>query len=235
MSFFKRTLPLLPVLFSSAVWATTYTYNITGYTTSVTITGAIHGIGSKYIGVQVWTGTNATGTPVTSEQYNPSINASTFDVTVTINPGRSTGSIKLSGPYSALTAAATDFQLTTGNSGLGVQDQLIVCSSCTPSAYAARSDGAGRTYMMSHPRTLTAGAAGQTTFTVRAYLLGGVTTFGINVSSGGSVSAACDGSCTIEWNVASFPSNSVALGHAMWSAQGMQFGAVTDDRPFSFQ
>jgi hypothetical protein len=109
--------------------STTYSQSVTSVT-SVTITGATHGLGCKTFGARF-----RDGSGISHSEYISSfpIDGSTYDVVVNFNQ-TVTGTVKLQGCYNALTTASTDFQTTISADG----QTIYVCASCTDAAAAVR-------------------------------------------------------------------------------------------------
>ncbi len=137
MNTIKRAVFLSLLAAASALATTTYTQSVTSVTT-VTITGATHGLGCSTFGVSLSDNFGVRKSELISGA--PTINSSTYDVTVNFTT-TFTGNVQLRGCFTAYSTAATDFQATISADA----QTLYVCAVCTDSAPAVR-DWGGNNY-----------------------------------------------------------------------------------------
>lgn len=215
-----RSLLPLALIASSAFGITSYTGSVSAVT-SVTVPNSTHGLGSANFGVRVYDAGNVLQDTST---YSYSINSSTYAVTITWSSAF-TGSYKLTGVFSALTTASSDFATTVPNNYT-----VTVCASCTAGSPAVRNYG-GLTYASVSSAGLTFGD-GTANGTVYVFVDKGLVVFGF---SGSSFATACHpttsyGDAQIRYGASGFPAGTLPLAHVGYTSCSL--GGATDDRPF---
>jgi hypothetical protein len=210
----------------SAVASTnTYTHNITGTTSSLTIYQANHGFTSTRLAVHVY---DHNGVRQSTSAYSFSVDGTTKDVSLTFSPSLQNGAaVKLTGTFSGSnTTASTDFRVSYDSPGSSVK----VCSPCADNAFAQRGYNS-KVYVELTPVTFSGNCASSGSCTLYVYIDDNKIKFGI--ASGGS--GSCSGSnCAIAAGVTSYPGGVIQLGRVSF-VSGIGWTGVTDDRPVSFQ
>lgn len=201
---------------------TTYTQSYTGVT-SVTIAGSTHGLGCSAYTV---TPRDSGNVKLPTSYFSYTKDTSTYNVTVTFS-GSFTGSVALQGCFSP-TSASTDFEPTAPSSYT-----VNICSSCTTSAYAARSYTLSGSWMKWYVATqsFSVDAINDATVGTARIWLDPVTTslqVGVSGSSGGVYVVSNQG--YVLYNVSAFPALCVPIATVPYN-HGV-FGTITDNRPW---
>ncbi|TAL08419.1 MAG: hypothetical protein EPO02_13120 [Nitrospirae bacterium] len=213
------------VCFAASAFAQlgTYTYTITGSTSSVTISHSTHGKTAFEFAVHVYDGNG-----VRMPDSQASVSANSYgDVTVDFNPSVSAGAIKITGNYGSLTTAARDFQPTASGA------DFKICDGCDQTNYALRSSDSKK-WLMSGTGVFTMYTAGNG-IVVRAYLKDNLLIFGVGAPSATAAGICAGITCRVDYGVYSVPSGAIALGSAVWKAPEAYFYNVSDLRPGAFQ
>lgn len=164
--------------------------------TSVSIPSSEHGLGcSGTLSIRVL---DSSGNLLSRSSYTRSISNCTVNLTFSFS---FTGTVKLKGPYS-VTSAYSDFEVTAEDGTSGTEAKMRVCSQCSSTSYAYRSDAG----IMESQRSWTFNGQGNgQTSTIRVFLEGNTLVFASSTSSGGSCDAV-NSDCEVRTFVSSFPS-----------------------------
>lgn len=201
---------------------------------SISITNAQHGVGSKSIAVRVY---DSAGVLKSTGDYSYSINPTTFAVTVNFS-GQFTGSVQTLGPILQYTMNSTDFEPSVYFGASGYLDTLQICNACTATNPAARKYDS-RAYAMAGKVTY---VHGNGPATIRAYILDNAVVFGLTAANSSVASGACGNNaanCKVMYNIGTFPSGSIPLGTVTTTTVGTRNvllpSSLSDNRPMAFR